>query len=173
MKKNIIILGLIAGLISISGFLLIGADMDFDKGMIYGFASMLLAFSLIFVGVKNYRDKYNHGTVTFGKAFMIGFYISLIASTIYVITWLIDYHYFIPDFADIYAEHVLAKMKAQGVDQAKIAATTAEMAKFKELYKNPLVVVLYTYVEILPLGIVVSLISAAILKRKPSNQVPA
>jgi hypothetical protein len=170
MKKNIIICGLIAGLVSISGFfLMVGSDMNFDNGMIYGFASMLVAFSLIFVGVKNYRDKYNNGTVTFGKAFMIGLYISLIASTIYVVSWLIDYHYFIPDFADRYAAHMLSKMKANGASQADMNEAMKKMAEFKELYKNPIIIILYTYAEILPLGIIVSLISAAIMKRKPSN----
>jgi len=166
MKKNVIICGFIAGPISISGFFLMSSNMDFEKGMVYGYASMLLAFSLIFVGIKNYRDKYNNGLVSFGKAFRIGLYISLIASTIYVMTWLINYFYFMPDFMDKYATHVLDDLKASGATQAIIDKKTVEMAKFKVMYQNPFFNALVTYMEILPIGLLISLIAAAILKRK-------
>ncbi len=116
MKKIILVCGLIAGLIVTSVMLvsmtMCGQDIDYENGMIYGLGSMILAFSLIFVGIKNYRDKYNNGIVSFGKAFKIGLYISLIASTMYVITWAIDYHFFIPDFMDKYAALSLQKLKA-------------------------------------------------------------
>ena len=75
MKKTVLIYGLIAGIISCMGFFLLSKNMDFDKGMIYGFGSMIVAFSLIFVAVKNYRDKHNGGIISFGKAFQIGLYI--------------------------------------------------------------------------------------------------
>jgi hypothetical protein len=170
MKKNVIICGLIAGFISIIGFLLVDFEnMNLDNSMVYGYASMLLAFSLIFVGIKNYRDKYNNGVVSFGKAFRIGLYISLIASTIYVITWMIDSTYFIPDFTDKYAAHMVEKLKASGASQAEIDKQVLEMGKFKEMYKNPLFRAMITYVEILPIGIIISLIAAAILKRKENH----
>jgi ethanolamine transporter EutH len=170
MKKNIIICGLIGGFISIIGFMTMSSDMNFDHGMIYGYASMLLAFSLIFVGIKNYRDKYNNGFVSFGKAFKIGFFISLIASTVYVVTWLIDYYYFIPDFMDKYAAHMLEKLKASGASQSEIAAQTKEMDFIKGMYKNPFFNAMFTYLEILPVGLIVSLIAAAILKRKSNPE---
>lgn len=142
------------------------SSMNFENGMIYGYASMLLAFSLIFVGIKNYRDKYNNGYVSFGKAFRIGLYISLIASTIYVGTWLINYFYFMPDFMDKYAAHVIERMKTSGATDAAIAEKTKEMADFKVLYQNPFINAAVTYMEILPIGLLISLIAAAILKRK-------
>ena len=105
MKKNIIIYGLIAGVVVAIPMLFVTNSIandqgvvDFDKGMLIGYASMLIAFSLVFVGIRNYRDKYLGGTITFGKAFKTGFYIVLISSTIYVITWLIDFFFFIPEF---------------------------------------------------------------------------
>src|SRR4051812_39469022 len=119
MKKNIIIYGLIAGLL-VSIIMLAGmnylshckGNVDYETSMLVGYASMLLAFSLVYVGIRNYRDKYNGGTVSFGKAFKIGILIVLIASTIYVIAWLIDYFFFIPDFMDKYSAHMLDKLKA-------------------------------------------------------------
>ncbi len=171
MKKVVIVCGLIAGLICTAWMLISIMKMyemtgDFENGMLYGFASMILAFSLIFVGIKVFRDKYNQGQVTFGKAFLIGLYISLIASSMYVIAWMIDFHYFIPDFMDKYTAHELAKMKTDGASVADIAKKAKDMAEMAENYKNPIVRILYTYMEILPVGILISLISAVILKKK-------
>jgi hypothetical protein len=171
MKKTILIFGIISGLISTSlfiGKMLLGkaGHEDFKNGAIYGYTLMILAFSLIFVCTKIMRDKYNDGSISFGRAFLVGLYITLIASTVYVIVWLIDYHFFIPDFMEKYSAYVLEGLKASGANQTEITRQSAEMARLSEMYKNPLVIVLLTYAEILPVGLVVSLISALVLKRK-------
>jgi len=80
---------------------------------------------------------------------------------------LFDYYLFIPDFIDRYTLHVLKNAKADGASAAEISKKAAEMANFKEMYKNPLFVVLITYAEVFPIGLLISLISALILKRKP------
>lgn len=176
MRKVIILYGVIAGLI-VSAMMAASmgyfcAKGDFDSGLIYGYAAMLVAFSMIFIGVKSFRDKHNGGVISFGKACKIGLLMTLIASTIYVISWLITYYCFIPDFMDKYAAAMLAKEQASGISADELAKKTAEMAQMKEWYKNPLVVILMTYVEILPVGIVVTLISALALKRTKPKQVP-
>lgn len=170
MKKIVLTYGLIAGLIvSIWMFATISisdAITQSDLGMYLGFTAMLVAFAFIFVGIKNYRDKYNGGWITFGSGFKIGLYISLIASTMYVVSWLIDFYFFIPDFMDKYMAASIEKLKAAGASAAEIQ----EQADFAALYKNnPLVCALFTYVEILPLGLVVSVIAALILKRKQEH----
>lgn len=175
MKKNVIVFGLIAGFI-VSTLMVISmarcnSDPNFEHSMLLGYASMVLAFSFIFVGIKNYRDKYNDGLITFGKAFRIGLYISLIASTIYVVVWLIDFYVFIPDFMDKYVAHMLKEAKENGASATELAKQAKELASNQELYKNPIMVVLFTYMEILPVGILVSLIAALILKRKPGHPV--
>ena len=166
MKKTVLTYGLIAGFISCIGFFLLGQNMDFDKGMIYGFGSMILAFSLIFVAVKSYRDKHNGGLISFGKAFEVGLYVAIIASTIYVFAWLFSLNFMFPDFAEKYSSYLIAQMQAEGASAAEIGAKMQEMNEFKVSYKNPIIVILYTYMEILPLGIVVALITAAFLKKK-------
>jgi len=176
MKKNIFIYGLISGII-VSALMLFSVNyyshcegnVDYDTSMVIGYASMLLAFSLVFVGIRNYRDKYNAGVISFGKSFKIGMMIVLIASTIYVLAWLIDYFFFIPDFAEKYSTHVLEGLKAKGASQAEIAKQTAEMANFARMYKNPFFNAMMTYVEILPVGLIVTLVSALILKRKTAK----
>jgi len=170
MKKIVIVNGLIAGVIVAAMFLitmgLYHKNGNFEGGMLIGYASMLLAFSLIFVAIIRFRDKYNNGVIGFGKAFRIGLYITLIASTIYVVTWLIDYYVFIPDFADKYAASMIDKLKTSGASAAEIAKQAKEMDNFKEMYKNPVMVVLFTYLEILPVGLLLTLIASFILKRK-------
>jgi hypothetical protein len=170
MKKNNLVFGLIAGLI-VSAVMMVGTisnmdKMDFDGSMVLGFASMVVAFSFVFVGIKNYRDKHNGGVITFGKAFKTGLWITLIASSMYVATWLISYYFFIPDFMDKYADHMIAASRESGANAAEIEAQTIKMESYKEMYKNPLFVVLFTYMEILPVGLLIAVISALILKRK-------
>jgi hypothetical protein len=177
MKKLVLVYGIIAGLI-VTGMMAFStgyfcAKGDFEGGMIYGYSAMIIAFSMIFVGVKSFRDKHNGGTINFGKAFKIGLFISLIASTIYVIGWLVNYYFFIPDFMDRYAAVMLSKAKASGISADELAKKTADMARMKEWYKHPLFVILMTYVEILPVALVVTLISALILKRTTPKQMQA
>ncbi|HRI24836.1 MAG TPA: DUF4199 domain-containing protein [Ferruginibacter sp.] len=170
MKKIVIVCGLIGGLVVILPMLLLTdacyKDGNFEGGMVIGYTSMLLAFSMVFVGIRNYRNKYNNGLISFGKAFKVGFFIVLIASTIYVIAWLISYYNFMPDFAEKYGMHMINQLKASGASQAKIDAATKEMADFAVMYKKPYYVILFTYIEIVPVGLLVTLISSLILKRK-------
>ena len=176
MKRNIIIYGLIAGavvsalmLASVNYYSYCEGNVDYGISMIIGYASMLLAFSLVFVGIRNYRDKYNNGVVSFAKAFKIGTMIVLIASTIYVVSWMIDSYLFIPDFMEKYSIHMLDELKASGASQLEIDKQAKEMADFAMMYKNPLFKALMTYAEILPVGLIVTLISSLILKRKAAK----
>jgi hypothetical protein len=173
MKKNIIIYGIIAGIVvSISMLTTVNylshceGNVDFDRSLLIGYASMLIAFSLVFVGIRNYRDKYNEGVISFGKAFKIGITMVLIASTIYVGAWLIDYFFFIPDFMEKYSAHMLNELKAEGASQSEIDMQAKEMADLSVKLKNPLFNAIMVYAEIVPVGLVVTLISSLILKRK-------
>lgn len=175
MKKNVLVFGTIAGVL-VSTFMFFSMlsvrnNPDFEGSMVVGYASMLVAFSFIFVATKNYRDKYNNGVVTFGKAFQIGLYIALIGSTFYVITWALEYKFLMPDFMEVYSQHMIDQLVKSGASQQEISSQTAMIAQNSEMYQNPLFFTLMTYMEILPVGLVVSLISALILKRKePKSQ---
>jgi amino acid transporter len=170
MKKTILVFGCIAGLI-VSTFMFVSMlfyknNPSFEGSMLIGYASMLIAFAFIFVGIKSFRDKHHNGTITFGKAFLIGLFISLIASTFYVITWVLEFNFIFPNFMELYAENMINQAKASGVSQIELDKQIAEMERYKALYKNPLFMVLLTYMEILPVGILVTIISALILKRR-------
>ncbi|WP_293308743.1 DUF4199 domain-containing protein [Pedobacter sp. UBA5917] len=175
MKKNVIVFGLIAGVI-VSVLMVLSMagcynNPNMEHSMLIGYASMVLAFSFIFVGIKNYRDKYNDGLITLGKAFKIGALISLVASTMYVIVWLVDYYVFMPDFMDKYVAQSLREAKASGASAAELAKKAKELAVNQEMYKNPIMVVLFTYMEILPVGILIAWLAALILRKKPNGNV--
>ncbi len=173
MKKNILIHGLISGAI-VSGLMLFmisymshcEGSLDFDTSMLLGYASMLLAFSLVFVGTRTYRNNQGNGFISFGKAFKIGFLIVLVGSTVYVLAWLIYYFTVQPDFIQEYSSYMLEQLEASGASPAEIERQTAEMADFGRMYQNPLFNALMTYMEILPVGLLVTLVSSLILKRK-------
>jgi hypothetical protein len=170
MKKIVLTYGLISGaivsaLMLISIPLCINGTISMDNGMWLGYTTMVLAFSMIFFGIKNYRDNYNGGTITFGRAFRLGILIALIASLFYAITWEILYNTMASDFMTIYSEHSLKTMEAKGASATEIEQARVQMAEYAEMYKNPIVRFLMTIMEILPVGLVVTLLVAAILKR--------
>ena len=172
MKRTVFIYGVIAGAV-VSAFmtitLLIAANDDTvhtgASSMVIGYLGMLISFAFIFVAIKSYRDKQNHGVISFGKAFGMGLLISLIASTIYVITWAIVYKNFLPNYMDKYCAAMIEEAKTS-LTGAALDAKIAEVNKAKDMYATPLGFTLFTYAEILPVGILVSLIAALVLKRK-------
>jgi hypothetical protein len=173
MKKNVLVFGFMAGLILlivlVTSTMLCYNNEDFSGNMWLGYGSMLVAFAFIFVGIKNVRDKYNDGYISFGKAFKVGLYIALIASSVYVVTWLIEYYIFIPDFMDKYIAHVLREATRDGATAAELKSKKDEMAMYINMYKNPLGVIVLTYLEVLPIGLIISLLAAAILKRNRNS----
>jgi Protein of unknown function (DUF4199) len=174
MKKTIVRSGLIGGLIVAS--VLIAETVHcyntgrFEGSMVLGYASMILAFSMIFVALKHIRDKQYGGVISFGKAFRAAILVTLVTSTVYVVTWLICYYVFIPDFMDQYSNHMLSQAKSDGLSAAELSKQTARIQQYVAMYKNPLFVILLTYVEILPVGLVVSVIAALIIKRKGGDR---
>ncbi|RZJ71842.1 MAG: DUF4199 domain-containing protein, partial [Flavobacterium sp.] len=138
MNKNVLVYGLIAGFIASVGIASMAFvdKIDFDNSMLVAYASMLLAFSLIFVAVKKQRDAQG-GMITFGKALRTGLYITLIASTIYVATWMVCYYFFVPDFMAQYTEFAVSQLRAEGASETIIDAKHQEMEVFREFYKNP------------------------------------
>ncbi|WP_310377585.1 DUF4199 domain-containing protein [Flavobacterium sp.] len=158
--KNGIFGGIIVSIVMIAMTLYMKTYPDREPSMIIGFGSMILAFIFVILGIKQERETHI-GVITFGKAFLTGLSISLVISTIYVIVWLIIYYNFFPNFMEQYSEMILKKTNPE-----ELAAKTAEMNQMKEWYKNPIMIILLTLMEVLPIGIVVSLIGALILKKK-------
>lgn len=172
MKRTVLVFGLISGAIV---SVLMACSMYYihlhpeaemgNASMVIGYLSMLVAFAFIFVGVKQYRDRQGSGYITFGKAFKLGFLVALIASTLYVVMWALMYNLVMPDFMDVYSAQMIKDAQTK-MTAAELEKTVQEMNMYKEWYKNPVFFVLLTYMEILPVGFIVSLIVALVLKRK-------
>lgn len=140
--------------------------LDFSNSAIFGYSMMVLAFTLVFFGVRSYRENVLGGKIGFGRAFGTGMLIVLVASVIYVITWMILYYTVIPDFVDKCAGYSLGQLKAEHAPAEKIAEATKEFADMKEFYANPVFNALMTLMEPLPVGLLASLITAFAVKKK-------
>lgn len=173
MKRSVLIFGTILGTILAANTVymmhVMCRDPEFRGNDVLGYAAMVIVFSLAFVGIRNYRNKQLGGTITFGRAFRVGALIVLVASTIYTVVGLLYMKLFVPEFLDVYIQHVLNNAARDGATVEELAAKSAEMAGFKEMYANPVFAVLITYMEVLPVGLIVALVSALILKRKPEQ----
>jgi len=169
MKKTVLTFGLISGAILAAMMLVTIPFADrigWEKGEILGYTTIVLSALLVFFGVRSYRENVGGGRLTFGRAFAVGILITLISSACYVGTWEIVYYKFMPDFADKYAAHLVERAKASGASQQKIDETKRQAKQFKQMYDKPLFNVALTFMEVFPIGLVVTLLSAGILRKK-------
>lgn len=170
MKKTILTFGLISGgLLSLMMAVAIPFQDKIGHSYVVGYTTMVLALLLSYFGIRSYRDNVQDGHITFGKAFLVGLSITVISCVCYVVTWEVIYYNFMPDFMDKYGAHILQKMQASGATAAAIQAKTEELKKFKELYANPFFNAAMTFIEPFPVGLVITLISAAVLRKKPQS----
>lgn len=174
MKKTIWTYGLISGGILIAA-VVIGTMVIGDTGEggeIFGYTTMVLAFLMVYFGIRSYRDNVGHGVISFGRAFGVGIGITAIACVCYVAAWEVVYHKYFPDFQDKYAAAALAKAKASGATEQQLAEKTKQMEQFKAMYKNPFMNVAMTFVEPFPVGFVITLVCAGVLRKKrPEDEV--
>ena len=168
MKKTVLTFGLISGAI-ISAMMLATVPfihrIGFNRGMVIGYTTMVLAFLLVFFGIRSYRENYGDGRISFGRALAVGFLIMLITCACYVLTWEIIYFNFMPDFAEKYAAFALEDARSKGASAAELAQQAEEMKKFQVLYNNIFYNVAFTLLEPLPVGLIMTFISALILRR--------
>jgi hypothetical protein len=137
---------------------------DHTHSLWFGYLVMLVALSMIFVGVKRYRDVECGGVIRFGRAFGVGLGIAVVAGLAYVIGWELYLASSGWSFMADYTADLLAQMRAEGATPAAIQAKEAEMRQMAELYANPLFRMPMTFAEIFPVGLLVALISAALLR---------
>lgn len=170
MRKTILTYGLISGgiaaLLMFITVLFVSDKEDFSSGVYVGYAGIILSFVLVYFGIKSYRDKYRNGIISFGKAFQVGILIAAISSLIYVIAWMSYSPYLMPDFPQKYAKAQIENAKEAGKSEAEVAQVEEDMQKYLESIENPLIYGLMTFAEPFPVGLIITLISSMILKRK-------
>lgn len=169
MKRIVLTFGCLSGLVSAAMMFATVPFIDrigFDRGAIVGYTAMVISFLFVFFGVRSYRDHLGDAPLTFGRAFGVGLLITLVSCLFYVAAWEVIYFRFMPDFVDKYTAHMLDQLRASGATQAAIDARARDMANFKRMYDNPVTNAAITLLEPLPIGLLVTVISAAVLRRK-------
>lgn len=169
MKKTVWTFGLISGAILSAMMLLTMPFVDeigYDRGMVVGYTTMVLAFLLVFFGVRSYRDDVAGGTVGFGRALAVGSLIVLIASACYVATWELLYFQLAPEYGENILAHMRERARSGGGSPEEVRQRIAEMERFAEMYRNPAFNAAVTFLEPLPVGLVFALVSAGVLSRR-------
>jgi Protein of unknown function (DUF4199) len=170
MKKTVLTFGLISGLIMsvlMGGSLLLADKVGVGHNSLFlGYTIMVASFLLIYFGTRSYRDNTLAGQISFGRAFACGILITLISSVCYVAMWEVLYFNFMPHFMDGYFAAQIHQLQSAGLDSATTAARVAAIQHSQQLYQNPLVNMAYTLMEPLPVGLLITLLSAALLRRK-------
>ncbi len=170
MRKIIFTYGLISGAL-ITTFTLISMyycymSAEMSGSMLLGFSAMILAFCLMFPAVKKYRDQHLNGKITFAKAFFISTTIAVIASTMYVVGWIIEFHTIMPDFLERYITFTIRELQKSNLSPEKMAYEIAQYESYRHNYDTLGGMIAMTYVEILPVGIMMALITAFTMKKK-------
>jgi hypothetical protein len=167
MKRTVLTFGLGAGVI-VSALMMLHVPfsdrISFELGVLIGYTSMVLAFLLIYFGVRSYREQ-TGGRIGFFRALGLGSMIALVGSLCYVAAWQVVYFNFMPDYLTRYQETVLEQARAEGHTPAQIAAQRAEMEQFAARYQEPAFNAAVTLMEPLPVGLVIALVTAGVLSR--------
>lgn len=171
MKKIVLTFGFISGVVSMLLMFLTMTFLDrigFDTAAIVGYTGIVVSLLLVPFGIRSYRENIGAGHITFGRAFAVGILITLISCICYVGAWEIVYfklHWF-PDFADKYTAYAVEKARASGASQQTIEATLQEMKQMKSTLDNPLTAAAVVFVEPFPVGLIITLVSSAVLRKK-------
>jgi hypothetical protein len=176
MKKTVLVFGVISGVV-IAAEMLAGLPflekLGQGSALILGYTTIVLAALLVPFGVRSYRDNVDGGKLTFGRGFVVGLLMSLIACCFYVGTWEIINYKYMPDFAEKYAAGMVKRAKESGASQEKIDKVVRDAEDFKRNYRNPVYNIGMTFMEPFPIFLFFTLISAAALRRKlPTPAIP-
>jgi len=170
MRKIILTHGLIAGVIV--SLMILGSIplwnsgiLNFENSEIVGYTTIVIALSMVFFGIKSCRDYHFGGSISFWQGVKIGLIITVIGSVMYVLAWEISQS-LMPDFTERMWQHFADDAKKDAQDEAELKAAVEQIETWKQLYKNPLLRFGMTLMEIFPVGILITLVSAAILRKK-------
>ena len=171
MQKIVLTYGLIAG--AIVSVMILGSVplwnrgiLNFSNSEVVGYTTIVIALSMIFFGIKSCRDYQFNGSISFWQGVKIGLMITLIGSVMYVLAWQVSFNFLPPDFTERMWQHFIDNAKNDAGNEAELDAALRQIETWKEWYKNPLLRFALSLMEIIPVGIIITIISAAILRKK-------
>jgi small-conductance mechanosensitive channel len=171
MKRTILKFGLSSGAIItvlMAATLPFQHKIGFDRALLVGYTTIVLAFLLVFFGIRSYRDNEGQGQITFARAFGVGISITLITCVCYVVTWEIIYFNFMHNFMDEYAAYMVHKAQSSGMSAAALQVQLESIRIAKQRYENIFYNSAMTFIEPFPVGFVITLVSAAVLRKAPA-----
>lgn len=169
MRKTVVTFGLISGVMASLMMLLTVPFMDrigFDRGVIIGYTAIVLAFLLVFFGIRSYRENVSGGVLTFGRGFTVGLLITLVSCLFYVATWQLIYFKLSPGFMEKYSAYAIEQARTSGASETELQEKARQMQAFRVMYDKPLFNAAITLLEPFPIGLAVTLISAAVLRKR-------
>lgn len=170
MIRLIVLYGLVAGVIVGTSLTWHTMNRSLPSAFV-GYLTMIIALTAVFLGVKQYRDKTLGGVIRFAQALLVGLGISAVASVVYAITWEVILAVSGFDFITFYSNAMIEAARARGASDAELQKTVADAASFAKMYANPLYRLPLTFIEMFPVGVLISLVSAALLRN--SRLLPA
>lgn len=171
MKKTVLTFGVLSGVLSAAMMFAtvpFVEQIGFDRGVVVGYTAIVISFLFVYFGIRSYRDDVLGGKITFGTGFNVGILITLISCAFYVAGWLVVYYNFMPDFGQKYAAYIVESARASGASQAEIDTAITRGKEAMEMLKNPMTNAAVTFTEPFPVGLIITVISAAVL-RKPEK----
>ncbi len=169
MKKIVLVYGFISGALAVAMMMatlpFIDA-LDGNKGAIVGYTGLLLAALLVFFGVRSYRENVGNGRLGYGRGFAVGILITLISGLCYTAAWELLYFKLMPGLGDKVIACMVHNAQTSGKTPEKVAEAVRQAQGMRELYDRPLVNAALTFTEPFPVGLIVTAISAGVLRRK-------
>ncbi|HWB28221.1 MAG TPA: DUF4199 domain-containing protein [Chitinophagaceae bacterium] len=170
MKKAFLRYGLLSGAFIVVLFTL---DMSvlgsFGVSEVAGYISIVLSLCFVYFGLRYFRDKQNNGVLTFGQGIKLGLLITLIPSTCFGAFDLVYVRFFNPDFYDKYTESQIARLKAT-VPAAEFETKAAAMREQMKFWSQPWADFLLMFLTVAAIGVIITVLSAFILKRKAAEK---
>ncbi len=169
MKRIVLTFGLLSGTLSAAMLFATVPFLDrigFDRAVYLGYTAIVISFLFVYFGIRSYRDTVLGGRISFGKGVQAGLLITLISCLFYVGAWLVTYYQFMPDFGDKYVAYLVEDTRASGASQAEIDAMQQQGEQLKRMLANPWINAAVTFTEPFPVGLLITLISAAVLRKQ-------
>lgn len=170
MKKTILRYSLYSGLFMILFFLVDSfffRDTNFDTREILGWIGIFLSTVFIYFGIRHYRDRFNNGQLSFGKGLQLGLLI-LLAPAIVFGVFNVIYVELNPEFMDQYYNYQVSQIRAS-LPATEATAKIEEMEKQKEMFMSPAVQFGAMFLSVFAVGLVVTVISALLLRRNSAK----
>ncbi|MBD0287950.1 MAG: DUF4199 domain-containing protein [Flavisolibacter sp.] len=145
---------------------------NYEAQEIAGWAGILLSVIFVYFGLKYYRDKQNNGSLNFGEGLKLGMLIVLFPSVAFAIFDVVYVMVLDPQFFDKYYTYQVEQIR-NTVPASELAQRMKELQQQRDMFSSPLVQFIVMFLSVFVTGLIVTIISTLLLKRKVMQPVLA